>query len=88
MGSNVTHNLRKLVETGFVDGRRSERDRRTLRLRLTDKGRQVHDIVRDLYGKQAEGIMVETGMDAQQLSHFTRSLAKIERFWSAERLDT
>src|SRR6202049_1341544 len=44
LGSNVSYNLKKLVEMGFLDHQRSRVDRRSVRIKLTDKGREVRDI--------------------------------------------
>ena len=38
LGSNVTYNLKRLVEAGFVEQQRSRHDRRVMRVRLTDRG--------------------------------------------------
>src|SRR5437870_13204050 len=35
LGSNVSYNLRKLAETGFIDHQRSCIDRRSVRIKLT-----------------------------------------------------
>src|SRR6201982_3055772 len=54
LGSNVSYvsyNLKKLVEMGFLDHQRSRVDRRSVRIRLTDTGREVRDIVEALYQK-------------------------------------
>jgi len=51
LGSNVSYNLKKLVEMGFLDHQRSRVDRRSVRIKLTDKGREVRDIVDSLYQK-------------------------------------
>ena len=40
LGSNVSYNLKKLVEMGFLDHQRSRVDRRSVRIRLTDSGRE------------------------------------------------
>src|SRR5213593_3053283 len=53
LGSNVSYNVKKLVEMGYLHHARSRVDRRAVRISLTPKGRQVHDIVRDLYDKHA-----------------------------------
>ena len=45
LGSNVSYNLKKLVEMGFLDHQRSRVDRRSVRIKLTDKGREVRDAV-------------------------------------------
>ena len=51
LGSNVSYNLKKLVEMGFLDHQRSRVDRRSVRIKLTEKGREVRDIVDALYQK-------------------------------------
>ena len=51
LGSNVSYNLKKLVEAGFLHHQRSRMDRRSVRISLTDRGREVHKIVDDLYAK-------------------------------------
>src|SRR2546429_8062348 len=49
LGSNVSYNVKKLVETGYLHHARSRIDRRAVRISLTDKGRDVHNIVSGLY---------------------------------------
>src|SRR5262249_50071620 len=56
LGSNVSYNLKKLVEMGFLDHQRSRVDRRSVRIRLTDKGREVRDIVEALYQKHVRTV--------------------------------
>src|SRR5262245_27860794 len=52
LGSNVTYNLKKLVQMGFLEHQRSQVDRRAVRIKLTDKGREIRDIIETLYQKQ------------------------------------
>jgi DNA-binding MarR family transcriptional regulator len=56
LGSNVSYNLKKLVEMGFLDHQRSRIDRRSVRIKLTDKGREVRDIVDALYHKHVRTV--------------------------------
>src|SRR5690348_11988860 len=49
LGSNVSYNLKKLVELGFLDHQRSRVDRRSVRIRLTVQGQEVRKIVDSLY---------------------------------------
>jgi DNA-binding MarR family transcriptional regulator len=53
LGSNVSYNVKKLVEMGFLHHARSRIDRRAVRISLTPKGRDVHDAVPGLYDKHA-----------------------------------
>src|SRR5207302_10902117 len=56
LGSNVSYNLKKLVEMGFLDHQRSRVDRRSVRIRLTAKGCEVRDIVEALYQKHVRTV--------------------------------
>src|SRR5512135_3860035 len=49
LGSNVSYNLKKLVEAGYIHHERSELDRRSVLVRLTDKGEQVRDMLNELF---------------------------------------
>ena len=51
LGSNVSYNLKKLVEMGFLDHQRSRVDRRSVRIKLTAKGAEIRNIVEALYQK-------------------------------------
>src|SRR5271167_1843495 len=51
LGSNVSYNLKKLVEMGYLHHARSRVDRRSVRISLTDKGQDVHKIIAELYQK-------------------------------------
>src|SRR4051812_37217216 len=49
LGSNVSYNLKKLVDGGYIPHERSERDRRSVLVRLTAKGEHVRDMLRELF---------------------------------------
>ena len=55
-GSNVSYNLKKLVELGYMHHQRSDIDRRSVRVRLTEKGRHVRGLIGELFARHAEGI--------------------------------
>ena len=55
-GSNVSYNLKKLVETGYMHHQRCEVDRRAVRVRLTEKGRGIREVVAALFERHAEGL--------------------------------
>src|ERR1700683_5522180 len=54
LGSNVSYNLKKLVEMGFLDHQRSRVDRRSVRIRLTTQGQEIRKIVEALYQKHVK----------------------------------
>jgi DNA-binding MarR family transcriptional regulator len=82
LGSNVSYNVKKLVEMGYLHHARSRVDRRAVRISLTDKGRQVHDIVRDLYDKHARTIEPIGGISGDDFGRLNQALMRLERFWT------
>ena len=82
LGSNVSYNLKKLVETGFLDHQRSRIDRRSVRIRLTDKGREVRDIVESLYQKHVRTVEQVGGINSDEFATLNKSLHRLERFWT------
>src|SRR5438093_4079635 len=63
LGSNVSYNLKKLVEMGYIHHQRSQIDRRSVRIKLTGKGREVRDIVDTLYHKHVAIVAQVAGID-------------------------
>src|SRR6201984_103990 len=45
LGSNVSYNVKKMVENGYLVQERSVHDRRSIRVRLTAKGTRLRDQV-------------------------------------------
>ena len=80
-GSNVSYNLKKLVDTGFMHHQRCEIDRRSVRVKLTAKGREVRDVVRQLFERHAEGLVDDELVGKEGLSGVNTALGRVERFW-------
>jgi len=83
-GSNVSYNLKKLVELGFIDHQRSEIDRRAVRVRLTEKGLEVHRIVADLFDRHAEDLACDERLRASGIEGMNADLRSVERYWTEE----
>lgn len=82
LGSNVSYNLKKLVDMGFVHHQRSRTDRRSVRVSLTDKGREVADVVDGLYRRHMKSIEKVGGLGVQDFENLNKSLQRLERFWT------
>ena len=54
LGSNVSYNLKKMVENGYVEQARSPHDRRSVHVRLTPKGRALRDRLVEMHRRHAE----------------------------------
>ena len=82
LGSNVSYNVKKLVEAGYLHHARSRTDRRTVRISLTDRGQQIHAIVQGLYDKHARTIQPIGGISDEDFGRLNQALTRLERFWT------
>ena len=82
LGSNVSYNLKKLVEMGYIHHQRSRMDRRSVRVSLTEKGTEVATIVNQLYDRHIRLIDQVGGIGADDFQSLNRSLQRLERFWT------
>ncbi|GGL63498.1 MarR family winged helix-turn-helix transcriptional regulator [Wenxinia marina] len=81
-GSNVSYNLKKLVEMGYMHHQRCEIDRRSVRVRLTENGRRIRDVVARLFASHAEGLMERGVLDHDGIDLICGSLKRVERYWT------
>lgn len=81
-GSNVSYNLKKLVELGYMHHQRCEIDRRSVRVRLTPRGREVRDIVARLFQTHAKGLQERGVLDMGGIEDIAHALKRLERYWS------
>ena len=81
-GSNVSYNLKKLVEMGYMHHQRCEIDRRSVRVKLTEKGRKIRDVVNLLFSRHAEGLQQKGVLGPEGIDDITRSLKRMERYWT------
>lgn len=78
-GSNVSYNIKALTESGYLTQERSPHDRRSVRLRLTDKGLELCEAVRTLQ----DGLARSLGEEATPaLEEALGTLQRLERTWT------
>ena len=82
LGSNVSYNLKKLVEAGYINHQRSEMDRRSVRVRLTQKGIDICDTINGLYNRHVDTIAEVGDVSQEELEVINKTLNKLERFWT------
>jgi DNA-binding MarR family transcriptional regulator len=82
LGSNVSYNLKKLVDMGYLHYKRSETDRRSVRVSLTDKGKDACDVVNSLYQRQLGSIEAVGEVHRDDILSMNKTLVRLERFWS------
>ncbi len=81
-GSNVSYNRKKLVEMGYMHHQRCEIDRRSVRVRLTPRGREIRDVVSELFLRHAEGLQNRGVLGLEGIDDITTSLRRVERYWT------
>ena len=67
---------------GYLHHARSRVDRRSVRISLTERGREVHQIIVSLYEKHAMTVEQIGGVGSDDFSRMNQSLARLERFWT------
>lgn len=86
LGSNVSYNLKKMVENGYLIQERSPQDRRAMRIRLSEKGRDLAGRISQLFDDHAEALG-ENHLDAETVQEANTSLRELERFWAQRLID-
>jgi DNA-binding MarR family transcriptional regulator len=81
LGSNVSYNLKKLVDAGYVHHQRSKTDRRSVRVRLTQKGKEVYSIVNGLFERQLTMLEKVAGLSVTDFKTLNQGMSRLERFW-------
>lgn len=81
LGSNVSYNLKKLVDLGYIHHERSEVDRRSVLVRLTRKGEFVRDMLREVFERHLGSLEAVGNVATADLEGMNASLKRLERFW-------
>ena len=82
LGSNVSYNLKKLVEMGYLHYKRSDKDRRSVRVSLTPKGVEARDTIQKLYQRQLGSVEAVGQISLDDFRTLNKSLVRLERFWT------
>jgi len=80
LGSNVSYNVKKMVENGYLAQQRSLHDRRSIHVRLTEKGRRLRDRLTAMHQRHAE-MLPQAAVTAEDLETANAALRRLERFW-------
>lgn len=80
-GSNVSYNLKKLVEAGYLHHERNKADRRSVRIRLTEKGHDVRAIVTEVHQRHIMALTANGVATIDGLRELNAHMSRLERFW-------
>ncbi|MGR3467176.1 MAG: MarR family winged helix-turn-helix transcriptional regulator [Shimia sp.] len=81
-GSNVSYNLKKLVELGYMHHQRCQIDRRSVRVSLTEEGQDIRRIVAELFNRHAQGLEGSSALGPLGIEDINSALKRMERYWS------
>ena len=81
LGSNVTYNVKKMSQHGYLEQRRSVHDRRSVHVRLTEKGKKLRDSLMGMRRRHAT-LLPQAVLSADDLRATEVTLCNLERFWS------
>jgi DNA-binding MarR family transcriptional regulator len=83
LGSNVSYNVKKLVENDYLIQERSAHDRRMTRVRLSQKGLDLTARISELYQRNSEELAGRYVAE-EQLRQTNQALMSLERYWSSQ----
>jgi DNA-binding MarR family transcriptional regulator len=83
LGSNVSYNLKKMVESGYLIQERSIHDRRSVRVRISPKGIKLRAQLDEFFERDGN-LLVSMALSASELAELGETLRRLERFWSGK----
>jgi len=80
LGSNVSYNVKKMVENGYLAHERSVHDRRSIHVRLTEKGGKLRDSLSAMHQRHGQ-MLSQATLTGDDLQNTSVTLRRLERFW-------
>jgi len=81
LGSNVSYNLKKLTESGYVVQERSSHDKRVVIVRNSDKGLELCALLKAMNARHLEALAKANFRD-EDLNVCRSTLRTLQQFWS------
>jgi DNA-binding MarR family transcriptional regulator len=81
LGSNVSYSLKKMLENGYIEHRRSSHDRRTVRVRLSQKGLALRAKISTMHDRHMTALRQGILQD-EELVAADKTLRRLDRFWT------
>lgn len=82
MGSNVSYNVKKMVEAGYLLQERSQHDRRSVRVHLSDKGKELKEKLSEIFVLHTKELS-SVQLDVKKLTAINERIRLLERFWAS-----
>ena len=81
LGSNVSYNVKKMVEAGYLTQERSSHDRRSIRLKVSPKGLALCDRIAEMFERHGE-LLAGRHLTSDRLATTNATLRDLERLWT------
>ncbi|NDE90433.1 MAG: MarR family transcriptional regulator [Alphaproteobacteria bacterium] len=82
LGSNVSYNVKKMTENNYIIQEKSPHDKRSIRVKLSEKGLVLHKMLKEQFDRQIASLSPTTLSDTD-LTPLNDMLRKLERFWTS-----
>ncbi len=82
LGSNVSYNIKKLVESDYLIQERSTHDKRSIKVKLSEKGLALCSKIDELYQSHISDLN-KTALNEETTKGICDNLRELEKFWSA-----
>ncbi|PCI56210.1 MAG: MarR family transcriptional regulator [Alphaproteobacteria bacterium] len=83
LGSNVSYNVKKMVENDYLIQERSVHDKRSIRVRLSEKGIELCGMISAMFDRHEEQIK-GSDITEDRLAELNQTLKMLERFWAQQ----
>ena len=83
LGSNVSYNVKKMVENEYIIQERSVHDKRSIRVKLSPKGRELYGKLYKMFARHEEQLQ-NTDLTMERIQAFNDTMKAFERFWSSQ----
>lgn len=83
LGSNVSYNVKKLAEKDYIHQEQSVHDKRSIRVRLTDKGLKLCDLINTMFSRHVEK-MKGSDLSEDKIAATAQTLKALEKFWAGQ----
>ena len=83
LGSNVSYNVKKMVENGYLVQERSVHDKRSIRVKLSEKGLELKDMISEMF-KRHEAEIEGSELTDDRLNEVSETMKMLERFWAQQ----
>ena len=83
LGSNVSYNVKKMVENEYLVQERSVHDKRSIRVKLSDKGLELKNLISEMFARH-EGEIQGSEITDERLGELSDTLKMLENFWARQ----